>query len=105
MGMDSTTNIGLTIEIEVNESVVSHSIVRDPNKPLLEILNDLHVSIDQSCGGNGTCGTCLYQVVSGLDQVSKMQDLESEMASDRNFLKEERLACQSYILGNIRIRI
>lgn len=103
--MDSTTNMKLTIEIETNESVVSHSIVRNPNKALLEILNDLHVLIDQSCGGNGTCGTCLYQVTEGLDQISGMQTIESEMAADRSFLKEERLACQSHVLGNIRIRI
>jgi 2Fe-2S ferredoxin len=105
MGMDSTTNMKLTIEIETNGSVVSHSIVQDPNKPLLEILNDLHVSIDQSCGGNGTCGTCLYRVVAGFDHISEMQELESEIAADRRFLKDERLACQSYVFGDIKISI
>ena len=105
MAMDSTTNVKLTIEIETNESVVSHSIVPDPNKPLLEILNDLQVLIDQSCGGNGTCGTCLYRVVAGFDQISERQDLESELATDRHLLKDERLACQSHVFGNIKISI
>lgn len=103
--MDSTSKMKLTIEIEMNESVVSHSIVGNPNKPLLEILNDLNVPIDQSCGGNGTCGTCLYRVKNGFELISEMQSIESEMAADRNFLKEERLACQSYVLGNIQIQI
>jgi ferredoxin len=48
-----------------------------------------------ACGGAGICGSCLVEVLSGMENLSEFTDHE------KNFLGEmgsERLACQCKIL-------
>lgn len=59
---------------------------------LLEALIRQRIEIDHSCGGNGTCGTCLVQVVEG--NTSDRNEIEQEMSTERKFKTNERLACQ-----------
>lgn len=84
---------------------LTRGIQADESKPLLEHLLEQNIDIDHSCGGNGTCGTCHYFVIAGEHNISPREELEEELAHDRGFLPEERLACQSYIKGNIKIQI
>lgn len=61
---------------------------------LLEALVRAELPINHSCGGNGSCGTCRVRVLRGLSELHSMNDIESEMAADRGFAPDERLACQ-----------
>src|SRR5688572_15280 len=62
-------------------------------KTVLELACEHKIDIGHSCGGNATCGTCLVRV-SSPRPLPKRNAVEKEMADDRNFLPEERLACQ-----------
>ena len=71
---------------------------------ILETALALGVSIDHSCGGFGTCGTCrVFVKMSEGEGLPCREDLEREMAEDRGFAKEERLACQTPALAGMLI--
>ncbi len=72
---------------------------------LLANLIENNVEINNSCGGNGTCGTCLIQVIEGLHYFSEVEELEAEIKRDRGFEENERLSCQSFIKGKVTIKI
>lgn len=62
---------------------------------VLAIAINNKISIEHSCGGNATCGTCLVEVISPPPQsLDERNELEQEMAIDRNYKVSERLACQ-----------
>jgi len=63
------------------------------------------VDIPHSCGGNGTCGTCRVWVVEGLDRLPPRNDVEQEMADDRQFKPQERLCCQNYPVEGMVLQI
>lgn len=63
------------------------------------------IPIDHTCGGHGTCGTCLVEVVEGLENLGSRNEIEAEMAADRGFEKHERLACQSAIIEGLTIQL
>lgn len=62
---------------------------------ILESLLENKIEIHHSCGGYGTCGTCLVTVKSGFEALPSRDFVELEMAEDRGFLPNERLACQT----------
>ena len=72
---------------------------------LLSTLNASKVSISQSCDGNGTCTTCRVFILNGLGDCSSRTEVEIERALERNFAKNERLACQTIINGDVEIEI
>lgn len=81
------------------------NVLMSQGSSLLEGLLARDVSINHACGGNGTCGTCRVEVVSDLKSLPARNEIEQEMADDRGFKKEERLACQLDITKTISIRI
>ena len=62
---------------------------------LLEIAIEAQLPIEHSCGGFGTCGTCRILIEAGGSELTERGELESEMATDRKFTENERLACQT----------
>lgn len=65
------------------------------NETILESAQKAGVRISTSCGGNGTCGACLVYVEINVDKLASRNEIEQEMALDRNFKINERLACQT----------
>jgi 2Fe-2S ferredoxin len=63
------------------------------------------VDIPHSCGGNGTCGTCRVWVVEGLEALPPRNEVEQEMAEDRNFRPQERLCCQNNAVTGLVLQI
>jgi ferredoxin, 2Fe-2S len=102
--MDSTAKIILTVYQESTGSEILHSINPQDDRALLEVLLEIPVAIDHSCGGNGTCGTCRVQACSPKG-LSERSEIETEMAADRGMQPDERLACQSYLVDSVRIKI
>ena len=62
------------------------------NLLLLAIRKKLPIS--HSCEGMASCGTCRVIVTDGLEHLPPRNTLEQEMADDRDFRPEGRLACQ-----------
>lgn len=75
--------LGVVAEIELRQT-----------ENLLELLNANKIGISQSCGGFASCTTCRIIVTKGVDSLPARDDLEAELAKERNFSNEERLACQ-----------
>ena len=61
---------------------------------LLEVCLKNNVPIDHVCEGGASCGTCRVIVTTHVDQLPERNELELEMAEDRGFQENERLACQ-----------
>ena len=77
---------------------------------LLAIFNANKVSINQSCGGNGTCGTCRVEIVHNSDLIQPPSDYERESIQELALKSSERLSCQTEINlrskeNNLRIKI
>ncbi len=70
---------------------------------LLECARLLGVDLVSICGGNGTCGRCVVQVVEGA--VSPVSPAEEEFLSKRLLAEGYRLACRARPLGRCRIRV
>ncbi len=90
-----------TLLIAENDAPIEFSV----GDNLLDTLNANKVGISQSCGGNGSCTTCAVLVLEGSDSVGPLTDIEIERALERGFSKNERLACQTELCGNLKIRI
>jgi ferredoxin len=55
-----------------------------------------------NCGGYGQCGTCLVEVVDGMESLSPRTEVE-----DRKLRKKPdtyRLACQALVHGSVSVR-
>jgi ferredoxin len=101
--MDSTKKLQIWIESSKNEA--THGVFVDEGLSLLENLIENNVEIDHSCGGFGTCGTCCVKVVQGIENFSPVNEIESEMKIDRGMSDDERLCCQSFVSGSVKIKI
>lgn len=76
--------------------------------PAVSVLNNLlrgGVKIAHICGGKAQCGTCRYIVLEGASHISRPQQLERAKLAAIGNPPDTRLACQSYISGDITIRV
>jgi 2Fe-2S ferredoxin len=64
---------------------------------LLEIFNANKISINQSCGGNGTCGTCRVEIMQKTDYLKPQSQHEIEISQELALRPRERLSCQAEI--------
>lgn len=71
--------------------------------PLLAGLVASGLQINHFCGGNGSCGTCKFEVVEGLSNLQR--PTTAEIVSGAGSEPHRRLACQARIVGPITIRI
>ena len=67
---------------------------------LLAVFNANKVSINQSCGGNGTCGTCRVDIMKNSDFIHPPSNYEREAIQELCLEPAERLSCQAEINFN-----
>lgn len=75
-----------------------------PNESVWEACERLKMSLDSSCEGHGTCGTCRVYLLAGSTQPPERNEIEQEIAGDRGFTADERLACQIPVQAGLRLR-
>ena len=56
------------------------------------------------CGGNAKCSTCRVLVIQGLEHCCRRNEREAQLARDRHFSAEIRLACQTTVSGDVTLR-
>lgn len=74
----------------------------------VSVLNNLlrgGVKIAHICGGKAQCGTCRYTVLEGASRISAPKQLERAKLAAIGNPPNTRLACQSYISGDITISV
>ncbi|MEK7357252.1 MAG: 2Fe-2S iron-sulfur cluster-binding protein [Bdellovibrionota bacterium] len=74
-------------------------------KSVLAVALKNKVALSHSCDGNASCGTCRIRVVSSEQPLEDRNDLEAEIAYDRGFAPDERLACQLPACAGMKIKI
>lgn len=72
---------------------------------LLKLLIKNKIPINYSCDGNATCGTCKVNVLHTAQSLPPRHHLEKEIAKDRDFKDNERLACQLQATDGLKIEI
>ena len=73
------------------------------DQPLLEAAHQLGLDLVSLCGGKGTCHRCKIQVLTG--HVSSPTPSEQQSLSLQELKDGYRLACQTYPLGDCKLRV
>jgi adenylate cyclase len=71
---------------------------------ILKVSVESGIPHTQVCGGNGRCTTCRVMVIEGLANCSERSEKERVMAEKLSFDRSIRLACQTSVSGDIRLR-
>ena len=71
---------------------------------LLEIAIRERLPLSHSCEGNASCGTCRVVILNDVE-LPERNELEQDMAIDRGFKPQERLACQVLAVNGLKVRI
>jgi ferredoxin, 2Fe-2S len=77
------------------------SAEHESGKILLACINAMQVKIGQVCGGDGACGTCRIEVVSGWENLTPPTPDETYKELEAPY----RLSCQARLLGDVTFRI
>lgn len=51
----------------------------------------------------GDCGTCLMEVISGMENLSEPSVLEDKVLREQMASKRFRLACQAQVIGDVTV--
>jgi len=78
---------------------------RDLSKSLLEHLHASGIDWLHACGAKGRCTTCKAIVISGLENLSPPTAAELKYRQEGQLEENERLACQTRMLGDVCIRV
>jgi 2Fe-2S ferredoxin len=77
-----------------------------PGISILDAALDNGIALDHNCGGNCACSTCHVIVLEGMENLSEMRDDEEDMLDTAVGLTlESRLACQSQVKGDVKVKI
>lgn len=72
---------------------------------ILRASNAYGAGLSSCCGGRAICTTCRVEVLDGMDQLSKVEDYESDMLELLRIGASFRLGCQARVHGDIVVRI
>lgn len=83
-------------EVEITEE--------EAQKPLLQISLGAGIPHTHACGGNARCSTCRILVQDGSEHLLPRNEKEAALAHRKGFPENVRLACQTKINGDVRVR-
>jgi 2Fe-2S ferredoxin len=75
------------------------------SKSVLAILHGQLIDWMHACGGKGRCTTCKMIVKKGIENVSELSIAEQNYRRQGALLQQERLACQSKLVGDVVIDV
>ena len=70
-----------------------------PGETVFDIARRSGVAIPTSCVGRATCGLCRIRVVDGEDNLSPVNDSETNHLGNVYFITKVRLSCQTKVEG------
>lgn len=86
----------------LSETIVSYN---DEHTSILNALHENGVDWMHACGGKGRCTTCKMIVIKGIENISEHSDFEKKLIKLGALKENERLACQSQLLGDLEIKV
>lgn len=75
-----------------------------PGASILETSLAAGIPLSNECGGNGRCSTCRVRIVDGLEFCSPPNSAEAALAEQIGLDRNTRLACQTTVSGNVKLR-
>jgi len=78
------------------------TVESENGETLLQIGLDNGVPIENACGGNGFCTTCMCKVREGVENLSEKTDREESMGMAKD---EDRLTCQAKLEGDVTVEL
>ena len=81
------------------------AVASSPAVSILVLLQRAEVPIRTVCGGRAQCGQCLIQVLEGEERMNRPGPAEVVRLKALEAGPGYRLACQSYLRGEARIRV
>jgi uncharacterized 2Fe-2S/4Fe-4S cluster protein (DUF4445 family) len=75
----------------------------DKGQYIYEAILALDFPLGAFCGGDGTCGKCIVQILDSNPKISKPSEKEKKILGKLRLSEGYRLACQTKILGNLRV--
>jgi signal transduction histidine kinase/ferredoxin len=75
-----------------------------PGKTILQVSLETGIPHYYVCGGNTRCTTCRVSILEGLENCFPRNDKEQMVAEKLHFSPAIRLACQTQIWGDIKLR-
>lgn len=91
----------ITITNLNNRELFSKSI----EKNALQIIHENFIDWMHACGGKGRCTSCKMIVQKGIENITKETEAELKYKSQGRLAANERLACQSKLTGDIKVRV
>ena len=88
------------VEITTDNKTID---VRD-GYPLIDMCDEHETSILFGCR-DGACGACMIRVIDGAENLSTMEDHERDFLETMAAEKDERLACQCRVAGDVKIEV
>ncbi len=61
------------------------------------------VPLPHMCGGHARCGTCLVTVVDGAEHLSEQGNAETRVLLALKAKPDQRLACQTWARGDVKV--
>ncbi|MBC7332855.1 MAG: DUF4445 domain-containing protein [Actinobacteria bacterium] len=77
------------------------SITIDPNYNLRQAILDCGLDIDSSCGGAGTCGRCVVQIIEGTVETKDFPKFISKKEKENGFV----LSCQARVKSDLVVYV
>lgn len=76
----------------------------DTDETLLTVSLQAGIPHAHACGGNARCSTCRVRILEGLEHCIPRNAQEQTLAERLHFTSEIRLACQTTIGGDVKLR-
>ena len=90
--------------VQIFSQTDNEIIQASPESTVLDAVLKAKINHTHVCGGNARCSTCRVYVLEGLCNCSPRSEEEKHLAEDLGLPEDVRLACQTRISGNIKIR-
>lgn len=69
----------------------------------MRALQGAEIPVASSCDGDGVCVKCRLKILEGAANLSPESELEQDLRSRHGLEKNERVSCQTFVQGDIRI--
>lgn len=79
--------------------------IENKEKSIIFNLGQCGIDWMQACGQKGRCTTCVFEIVSGGENLSELSDTELKFRDLGRLPENQRLACQAKMFGNVEIRV
>lgn len=84
--------------------VEDKQVEADATETILRVSLRAAIPHAHTCGGNARCSTCRVMIAEGLEHCAPRNDKEQRLAEHLRFGSEIRLACQTTVSGDVKLR-